>query len=98
MQQALEIAREQGSGRPELPGRGPQLVPGNLPIGAPLPLLSTPEVRMAYLYEWVDGEGNKHFGEWVAIPLGGFDWIMSDGVHATIDGGSGEAAPAVEGH
>jgi hypothetical protein len=49
------------------------------PPGAPQPLLTPPDVRMAYLYEWVDGEGNKHFGSWVAIPLAGFDWVMTDG-------------------
>ena len=49
------------------------------PPGVPQPLLAPPDVRMAYLYEWIDGEGNKHFGNWVAIPLAGFDWVMTDG-------------------
>jgi len=49
------------------------------PPGAPQPTLAPPDVRMAYLYEWVDAEGNKHFGGWVAIPLAGFDWVMTDG-------------------
>jgi hypothetical protein len=45
---------------------------------------------MAYLYEWVDGEGNKHFGGWVAIPLTGFDWVMTDGSNMRLDGRPGE--------
>jgi hypothetical protein len=49
------------------------------PPGAPQPMLAPPDVRMAYLYEWVDAEGNKHFGSWIAIPLAGFDWVMTDG-------------------
>jgi len=49
------------------------------PPGAPQPTLTPPEIRMAYLYEWVDDEGNKHFGGWVAIPLAGFNWVMDDG-------------------
>jgi len=62
----------------------------------PQPMLSSPDVRLAYLYEWVDAEGNKHFGEWVAIPVAGFDWIMSDGAHEAMDGSEGVAAPAQE--
>jgi hypothetical protein len=54
------------------------------PPGAPQPLLAAPDVRMAYLYEWVDIEGNKHFGGWVAIPLVGFNWVMTDGSTAPL--------------
>jgi hypothetical protein len=39
---------------------------------------------MAYLYEWIDAEGNKHFGGWVAIPLVGFNWVMTDGSNAPL--------------
>jgi hypothetical protein len=56
---------------------------------------------MAYLYEWVDAEGNRHFGNWVAIPLTGFDWVMGDGSSSALDAARGNAAgmvaaPAVE--
>jgi hypothetical protein len=54
------------------------------PPGAPLPKLAPPDIRMAYLYEWVDAEGNKHFGGWVAIPLAGFDWVMTDGSNSPL--------------
>lgn len=54
------------------------------PPGAPQPLLAPPDVRMAYIYEWVDNEGNKHFGGWVAIPVAGFDWVMTDGSSAPL--------------
>ena len=62
------------------------------PPGAPQPMLAPPDVRMAYLYEWVDGEGNKHFGGWVAIPLAGFDWVMTDGSNAQMSGPGTDAA------
>lgn len=53
----------------------PQHVSGA--AGPPRPQLATPDVRMAYLYDWVDHEGNQHFGSWVAIPLSGFDWVLA---------------------
>ncbi len=59
-------------------------------------MLTAPDVRLAYLYEWIDTEGNKHFGEWVAIPVAGFDWIMSDGARQSLDGSTGDVAPAAE--
>ncbi|HEX7157362.1 MAG TPA: hypothetical protein VF229_09130, partial [Burkholderiaceae bacterium] len=74
------------------PGRGRHWVHLPGPPGAPRPLLTAPDVRMAYLYEWVDAEGNRHFGGWVAIPLRGFDWVMSDGSRGALDGARGDAA------
>jgi len=59
-------------------------------------ILGTPDVRLAYLYESIDAEGNKHYGEWVAIPLSGSRWVMSDGSQAPIDPNAGESAPAPE--
>lgn len=56
------------------------------PPGAPRPNLSTPEVRMAYLYDWVDREGNQHFGSWVAIALSGYDWILGPGSRSPASG------------
>jgi hypothetical protein len=44
-----------------------------------------PDVRLAYLYEWVDGEGNRHFGGWVAIAVTPPRWILSDGDSVTIE-------------
>jgi hypothetical protein len=79
MHDALQQARAAHRSEPanEVPLRRPVRSPA--PPGAPQPILAPPDVRMAYLYEWVDAEGNKHFGGWVAIPLAGFDWVMDDG-------------------
>ncbi len=46
--------------------------------GIPRPVIRPPDIRMAYLYSWVDAEHNKHFGSWVAIPVSNFDWDEGD--------------------
>ncbi len=94
MQAALDLSRQTAIPVPKAPEPLPRLVAAPIPKGAPRPLLSTPDVRLAFLYEWVDSEGNKHFGEWVAIPVSGFDWIMGDGARESMSGSSGESAPA----
>jgi hypothetical protein len=66
------------------------------PPGAPRPVLAPPDIRMAYLYEWVDAEGNKHFGGWVAIPLAGFDWVMTDGSNVGLDARARTSEPDPE--
>jgi hypothetical protein len=96
MRDALEQARQQAILVPPRADPLPKLLAPVLPEGAPRPLLSTPDVRLAYLYEWVDFEGNKHFGEWVAIPVSGFDWIMSDGGREPLNGSTGGNPPAAE--
>jgi len=96
MRSAFELARQTSSLSSAPSDPGPRLVPAPLPKGAQRPLLSAPDVRLAYLYEWIDTEGNKHFGEWVAIPVAGFNWIMNDGAHQALDGSTGDAAPAME--
>jgi hypothetical protein len=96
MRSAFELSRQAASPPAAAADPVPRLVPAPLPRGAQRPLLSAPDVRLAYLYEWIDTEGNKHFGEWVAIPVAGFNWIMNDGAHQALDGSTGDAAPAAE--
>jgi hypothetical protein len=79
MHQALDLARIDASALSPPPRELSRLAPATAPPGAQEPLLGVPEVRLAYLYEWIDPDGNKHFGEWVAIPVAGFNWIMNDG-------------------
>lgn len=83
MHAALEQARTAALPGPPRAAQPPR--PAGMPRGAAQGLLSAPDVRLAYLYEWIDAEGNKHFGEWVAIPIAGFDWIMNDGSLAPVD-------------
>jgi hypothetical protein len=98
MRQAYELSRAEGHATAAAQKDPLRLAPGSPPAGAQQPLLSTPEVRLAYIYEWVDSDGNKHFGEWVAIPIAGFDWIMTDGTRSPIDTRAREQAAPAEGH
>jgi len=66
---------------------------GPLPSGISRPIVSLPDVRLAYLYEWVDAEGNRHFGAWVAIPLSPARWILPDGSTASLDGHAASPDP-----
>src|ERR1700747_2734462 len=79
MREALQQVRTTSSVEPVGDTQLRRSLHSPAPPGAPQPMLAPPDIRMAYLYEWVDAEGNKHFGGWVAIPLGGFDWVMPDG-------------------
>lgn len=45
----------------------------------PLPIVSAPDIRMAYIYQSTDAEGNMHYGSWVAIPVSSFKWLMPEG-------------------
>jgi len=97
MKQALEISR---SDSPRAPVPRPEIAPlerRSLPPAIPGTILSTPDVRLAYLYEWVDAEGNRHYGEWVAIPVASSHWVMSDGSQAPIELNTPDTAPAAEG-
>jgi len=96
MRDALELAHDQAESSPMPASGAPRLVAAHIPQGAPRPLLTAPDVRLAYLYEWIDGEGNKHFGEWVAIPVAGFDWIMTDGMRRPMDKTAGATDPSSE--
>ena len=91
MRDALQQARSARRTEPvnEVPLRRP--IRSAAPPGAPQPMLAPPDVRMAYLYERVDAEGNKHFGSWVAIPLAGFDWVMIDGSNPPLSPGTDAA-------
>jgi len=86
MHDALQQTRSAYRAEPLYEAELRRLTPSVAPPGAPRPLLAPPDIRMAYLYEWVDGEGNKHFGGWVAIPLSGFDWVMTDGSNMKLEG------------
>lgn len=92
MHEALQRARAEPPADADLPALLLRPDALQLPSDAPHALLSAPQVRMAYLYDWIDPEGNKHFGEWVAIPVGGLDWIMNDGTRAPLDAPPRDAA------
>jgi len=45
----------------------------------PLPVVSAPDIRMAYIFAAPDAEGNMHYGSWVALPIDTFKWLMPEG-------------------
>jgi len=59
-------------------------IPADGPIAVPRPALAAPDVRLAWLFDWVDAEGNRHYGSWVAIPVTSARWILSDGATVPI--------------
>lgn len=52
----------------------------------PAPLVSAPDVRLAYVFEWTDSQGNLHYPGWVAIPVDTFKWIIPDVGAVPMDG------------
>jgi hypothetical protein len=80
MREALALTRNDDA-LPAVPAAARERERGTSPPA----LVAPPEVRMAWLYEWVDDAGNRHFGGWVAIPLRGFGWVMGDGTEEAID-------------
>ena len=38
------------------------------------PWVTAPTIALAYVYNWIDVQGNRHLGEWVAMAIQGFDW------------------------
>jgi hypothetical protein len=67
-----------------------------LPADLPRPVVTLPDVRLAYLFEWVDDDGTRHFGGWVAIAVSASRWILSDGSTEALEGPRGAAAARAE--
>ena len=54
--------------------------------GRPAPIVTPPDIRMAYVYEWIDTEGNLHYPGWVAIQVETFKWVMPEVGAVPMDG------------
>lgn len=63
--------------------------------GLPYPVVSAPDIRMAYIKPWKDEFGNRHFGSWVAIQVDPPRWVLPDGTLDSIDS-RGAASPPAE--
>jgi hypothetical protein len=87
MQEALDRTRDRGASTAADPPPAGSVTAaaGAAAAEPPRPIITMPDVRLAYLYEWVDGEGNRHFGGWVAIAVTPPRWILSDGDSVTIE-------------
>jgi len=58
--------------------------------GLPYPVISAPDVRLAYIKPWRDELGNRHFGSWVAIQVDPPRWVSPSG---TLEGMGSRRAP-----
>lgn len=61
---------------------------------APYPVISPPEIRLAYVKPWKDAEGNLHYGNWIAIQLYPARWQLPDGSVDAVDRRGTANAPA----
>jgi hypothetical protein len=61
----------------------------------PYPVVSAPDIRLAYVKRWKDADGNYHYGNWVAIQMDPPRWVLPDG---TIDPINGAGAPPPPAH
>jgi len=62
--------------------------------GLPYPVISAPDIRLAYIKPWRDEQGNRHFGSWVAIQVEAPRWVSPDGTLEGITPRSRPGAPA----
>lgn len=76
MEEAWKATPNQSPRTGEAQGR---LVGAVLRQEQPLPVVSAPDIRMAYIFSAPDAEGNMHYGSWVALPIDTFKWLMPEG-------------------
>ncbi len=60
----------------------------------PVPIISAPDVRLAYIVPWKDEAGNYHYGGWVAVQVNSPKWLLPDGSVDPIDGRGAKSSPA----
>lgn len=42
----------------------------------PVPVVTPPDIRMAYVYAWVDSDGTVHYPSWTGIAVKDFQWVI----------------------
>ena len=50
-----------------------------LPVGMVFPVVTAPDIRMAYKRPWKDADGNYHYGGWIALYVDQPKWVLPDG-------------------
>ena len=75
-------------------GPGTRIMKPAVTAIAPFPIISAPNIRLAYIKPWKDESGSYHFGHWVAIQVGTPKWLLPDGTVDPIDGRGAQSAPA----
>ena len=67
-------------------GQESRIVRALVSPGRPAPIVLPPDIRMGYVYEWIDAEGNMHYPGWVAIQVEAFKWVMPEIGAVPMDG------------
>ena len=55
-----------------------EVKPGH-PSSTVFPVVTAPDIRMAYMRPWKDAAGNYHYGGWIALYVDGPKWVLPDG-------------------
>ncbi len=87
-----------GTGDGAAPRGTTRIVETPLRPDRPAPIVAAPDIRLAFFYQRVDGEGNLHYPSWVAIPVETFRWVVPEiapaGGTLPLDGSRSQMAPA----
>lgn len=84
MEQAYAASMEAQSGARVAPES--RIVRAVISPGRPAPLVTPPDIRLVYTYEWTDTEGNMHYPGWIAVQVETFKWVMPDVGTVPMDG------------
>ncbi len=56
-----------------------RIVTPSMKPALPYPVVSAPDIRLAFIKSWIDLTGNRHYGNWVAIQVDNPKWVLPDG-------------------
>jgi hypothetical protein len=92
MQDAMKIASEDGE---KIDAAIPQarIIQPIVFADRPVPAITPPDIRMAYVYSWVDREGTMHFPSWTAVVVRDYQWVVPGLGVTPLTGGQGQPAP-----
>jgi len=71
-----------------------RVVTPSMKAARPYPIVSAPDIRLAYIKPWTDEAGNRHYGNWVAIQVDNPKWVLPDGSLEPIDTTQSQSRPA----
>lgn len=62
----------------------------------PVPVITPPDIRMAYVYAWVDSDGTVHYPSWTGIAVKDFQWVIPALGNAPMNGSIQQQPPQPE--
>ena len=71
-----------------------RVVSPSLKPALPYPIVSAPDIRLAYIKPWTDAAGNRHYGNWVALQVDNPKWVLPDGTLESMDNTLPQPRPA----